>query len=232
MATRIEPFRDYSEHEVINLYALDTAGVSSATLRSWKAGAAGGVNDAGVAVSVKAGAELPGELPSTAALKTGANDALRNYLGASGQPHVGYNAYPIAEMSVEAATAAGLPALGLTLNQTLAYDENEENLLRYPVKKDELQCVLPGQVVPVLTRGLVLLNASAFNDNIDEGFGPDGVAGGGDDVDAVAGAAEYPDVGDLLAIGKDGFLKKAANGTLGVCIATAPGGKYLCKVSF
>jgi hypothetical protein len=202
MAIRLEPYRDYSEHEVINLFSLDTGG---ATLSSWKAGGTGDF-DAGVVVAAK-DADLPGDLPSASALKT--SGALRDYLGASGQPHVGYNAYPIVEMTCEPATAS---PIGITLRQTLAYDENGENLLRYPLKKDELQAVLPGQAVPVLSRGLVLLGVAAFD--------------------------AAPSVGDKLALGAAGKLAADAAGTLGQVIAKgvatddAAKTKFLCKVSF
>jgi hypothetical protein len=202
MANRIEPYRDYSEHEVINLFSLDT---DSQTLSSWKAGETGRF-DAGVVVAAK-DAILPGDLPSASALKT--SGSLRDYLGASGQPHVGYNAYPIVEMTCEPATAA---PIGITLRQTLAYDENGENLLRYPLKKDELQAVLPGQAVPILTRGLVLLGLAAFD--------------------------AAPAVGDKLGLGGAGLLATDANGALGQVIATgvatddAAKTKFLCKVSF
>ena len=110
-------------------------------------------------------------------------------------------------------------AIGITLKQTLAYDENDENLLRYPLKKDELQCVTPGQAVPILTRGLVLLNTSAFE--------TDPAAG---DVITVAGTA-----------GSEGLLDKddaSGNQVVGRCLATgsSDGGtttdKFLCKLSF
>lgn len=205
MAIRLEPYRDYSEHEVINLFSLDT---TNATLTDWKAGGSDDF-DAGVVVAAK-DANLPGDLPSTNALKT--TGALRDYLGASGQPHVGYNAYPIVEMTCEPATAA---PIGITLRQTLAYDENGENLLRYPLKKDELQAVLPGQAVPILTRGLVLLNEDAFD--------------GGGGLDAT-------NVGDTIGLGTAGKLDVGASG-LGSIVAfgaaTDSGKKkFLCKVSF
>jgi hypothetical protein len=203
MATRLEPYRDYSEHEVINLFSLVVPDSASFNLTSWSAGAAaGGDNDAGVVVKA-VDAELPGDLPSKAALKV--TGKLRNYLGASGQPHVGFNAYPVVEMTMEPADEK---PIGITLKQTLAYDENGENLLRYPLKKDELQAVLPGQAAPILVRGLVLLGGSAFD--------------GGN-----------PTPGQGLAIGDTaGTLKGDDAGTLGKCIATAPGGKFLCKVDF
>jgi hypothetical protein len=153
MAIRLEPYRDYSEHEVINLFSLDTTG---ATLTDWKAGGTGDF-DAGVVV------------------------------------------------------AAAAP-IGITLRQSLAYDENGESLLRYPVKKDELQAVLPGHAVPILTRGLVLLGVAAFD--------------------------AAPSVGDKLALGGAGKLAADAAGTLGQVIAKgvatddATKTKFLCKVSF
>lgn len=207
MATRIEPYRDYSEHEVINLFSLDTSSVTSADLAGWKAGATGGVYDAGVVVKAVS-AVLPGDLPSADALKV--TGALRDYLGAKGQPHVGFNAYPVVEMTMGAAGAGeDVEALGITLKQTLAFDENGESLLRYPLKKDELQAVLPGQASPILTRGLVLLNASAFD--------------------------TAPTVGQGLECAANGKLSGSASGTLGKCVAvndaSAPT-KYLCKVSF
>jgi len=211
MANRIEPFRDYSEHEVVNLFALDVA--SGDDLKTWKPGNSSAAKyDQGVVVSAKLAA-LPGDLPSSAALKR--SGALRDYLGAKGQPNVGFNAYPICEMSMEPAAGGVLP-LGLTLKQTLAYDENDENLLRYPLKKDELQAVLPGHAVPVLTRGLVLMSASAF-------------------------AAEVPVVGGKVSVirGGLGLLDDGTNGDVdvGKCIAIGEATdtsakKYLCKLSF
>jgi hypothetical protein len=211
MANRIEPFRDYSEHEVVNLFALDVAGADD--LKTWKPGNSSAAKyDQGVVVSAKS-ASLPGELPSTDALKT--TGALRDYLGAKDQPHVGYNAYPVCEMTIEPAAAGELP-LGLTLKQTLAYDENDENLLRYPLKKDELQAVLPGHAVPVLTRGLVLMGASAFSADVPVVGGKVSVIRGGlgllDD-----GTAGDVDVGKCIAIGE---------------ASDTSAKKYLCKISF
>jgi len=91
-------------------------------------------------------------------------------------------------------------------------------LLRYPLKKDELQAVLPGQAVPILTRGLVLLNAGAIDGTIT--------------------------VGDSLSVGgagKAGKFVKATTGTVvGEVIGVGPTvdstanarGVYLCRISF
>ena len=127
------------------------------------------------------------------------------------------------EMTVAAANSGATGAdeqgspLGLTLKQTLAYDENDENLLRYPVKKDELQAVLPGHAVPILTRGLVLLKSTAFKTDSAPNVGDFLV------MSDTAGKLEgLADPGASVEVGK----------ILGKCIATDGGSKRLCKVSF
>lgn len=216
MATRLEPYRDYSEHDVINLFSLEVGDAED--LAGWQP-AESGKFDAGVIVAVSNG-KLPGDLPGFSdQTSAGANTTLRKYLGNSGQPHVGFNAYPVVETTVKPAeTGTTNKAIGITLRQTLAYDENNENLLRYPLKKDELQAVLPGQAVPVLTRGLVLLNAGAIDGTIT--------------------------VGDSLSVGgsgKAGKFVKATTGTVvGEVIGVGPTvgnsandrGVYLCRISF
>ena len=200
MAKRILPYRDYSEHEVVNLFALDTAGLTLANCKE----AGSGDWDSGVVVKVNAG-ELPGDVPSK--MDSASGDKLRDYLGASfSNAHIGYNVYPSNGMTVTPA-AAGEVALGITLRETLAFDENGEKMLYYKQKLDEAQGVLPGQTVPVLTRGLVLLGASAF--------------------------ASAPSVGDGLQISAtDGKLEGDAAGTLGTVVAKSGSDKFLCKISF
>lgn len=200
MAKRILPYRDYSEHEVVNLFALDTAGLTLSSCVE----AGSGDWDSGVVVKVNAG-ELPGDVPGK--LDSASGDKLRDYLGASfSSAHIGFNAYPSNGMTVTPA-AAGEVALGITLRETLAFDENGEKLLYYKQKLEEAQAVLPGQTVPVLTRGMVLLGSSAF--------------------------ASAPSVGDKLQIsGTDGKLEGDASGTLGQVIAKSGTDKFLCKVSF
>lgn len=210
MAKRILPYRDYSEHDVVNLFSLD---VSSATLSGFVANSSGDF-DAGVVVQVAAGA-LPGDAPST--LSTSGN--LRDYLGASfSGSHVGFNAYPSNGMTIAPADAdTADKALGITLRETLAFDENGEKMLYYKQKLDEAQGVLPGQTVPVLTKGMVLLTVAAFesapslNDNLV--------------ISSVAGK--------LAAAGTSG----AGTAVVGKVIATGTdtsdsSAKFLCKISF
>lgn len=207
MAKRILPYRDYSEHDVVNLFALDVTGE---TLADFKSNGTGDF-DAGVVVSVSAGA-LPGEVSE---LRATTPDNLRDYLGASfSGAHIGFNGYPAnTGMTVAPANGSGR-ALGITLRETLAFDENGEKMISYKQKLDEAQGVLPGQTVPVLTKGLVLLSGSAFS--------------------------SAPALGDDLEVSSTaGKLKKASSGTVvGSVLAIgeesddSSSKKYLCKVSF
>lgn len=206
MAKRILPYRDYSEHDVVNLFALEVG--SGDSLSGWVE-ASSGKWDSGVVISVSAGA-LPGEVSE---LRASTPDNLRDYLGASFDgSHIGFNGYPANGMTVAPATA-GSRGLGITLRETLAFDENGEKLLYYKQKLDESQAVLPGQAVPVLTRGLVLLSAGAI----------DGTPSVGDDLEVVTGGklgtkSSGVAVGSVIAIGEESNDSSAK--------------KYLCKVSF
>ena len=77
-------------------------------------------------------------------------------------PHVGRNTYPQNPLTVDVVDAVTDPCLGVTLRQTATHDENGEKLQYNPIKKDELYAVLPGETVPVLSRGMVTLTDSAI----------------------------------------------------------------------
>ena len=205
MAKRILPYRDYSEHDVLNLFSLDTS-AEAAGFAGWTE-AASGDHDSGVVVKVKTG-ELPGDLPGGLS-EHASGDELRKYLGASPtSAHIGYNAYPYNGMTVEPA-GVGDVAVGITLRETLAYDENGEKLLYYKQKLDEAQAVLPGQTVPVLTRGLVLLDSNAVT---------------GD-----------PALGAQLEVAVDGTLvadTSVGNTLVATVVAKSGSDKFLCKISF
>ena len=53
--------------------------------------------------------------------------------------------------------------IGMTLFQTAKNDENGEKLLYNPQKQEELQAMLPGQAVPIATKGIFTLSSSAFD---------------------------------------------------------------------
>lgn len=144
MSLRLYPFRQYSEHDVINLFANDTVDSTPST---------NGNGSAGVFVKVSAGnLDLD---PITYAT----NDTV---LGKTDYPFLGAAQYPSVPLTFTAATA-GSPVLGITLNQTLLTDENGEKLLYNPVKRAELQSVLSGQAVPVATRGIFTLADTAID---------------------------------------------------------------------
>jgi hypothetical protein len=180
MALRILPFRQYIEQDVINLYSLDTTGLDTALADP----SVDGGNAAGALVEVTVG-DFDKGIEYT-------NDT---YLGKTDYPHIGGNGYPkVTGMQVKPHDGTGA-ALGFTLRQTLTHDENGEKLLYYRQKLIETQAVLPGEVVPVLTRGLLTLDSSA-----------------------VDGAA--PTVGASVFAAAGGKIAAAGTVKVGTCIAT------------
>ena len=144
MALRLLPFRQYDEQDVVNLYALESGLALESTT-----GDGSGSNG----VFVKVG-EGNFDLDPIAY----GDDS---YLGKSSYPFVGGDMYPVNQLEVTPAGSGELP-LGLTLNQTAKTDENGEKLLYNSTKKEELQAVLPGQTVPVATKGIFTLSSDAF----------------------------------------------------------------------
>jgi len=142
---RILPLRDYDEHDVVNLFALNTANNKISD---------SGDGDNGVIVKVVNGAI--------------SNEAVQYvssaYLGKTDYPYVGRNQYPEVPLKVGVANS-GEAAIGITLFETAMYDENGEKLLYYRQKALENQIVLSGQAVPVLTQGTIMLNETAFHGN-------------------------------------------------------------------
>lgn len=145
MALRLLPFRQYDEQDVVNLYALTNAEALTSTTGD-------GAGSNGVFVKVADGNF------NQDVVTYGSN----SYLGKTDYPFVGGDMYPTNPLEVTAATSGDLP-LGLTLNQTAQNDENGEKLLYNTTKKEELQAVLPGQTVPVATKGIFTLSANAMD---------------------------------------------------------------------
>lgn len=149
---RILPFRQYDENDVINLFALDNTYVNESTTGS-------GNGDAGVFVKVSAG---DFNLDPVA---YGDN----SYLGKTDYPFVKAQ-YPSVQLEC-APAISGDSCLGLTLRQTAKQDENGEKLLYNPIKAEELFCVLPGQAVPVATKGVFTLTANGYSGALTVGGG-------------------------------------------------------------
>lgn len=195
MALRTLPFRQYNETDVINMFALGTGFINESVVDS-------GQGDAGVFVTVESG-----DLNTETIVY---DNAYASYLGKTNYPHVGVNQYPRVSLSLKPATS-GDNLLGLTLRQTAKFDENGEKLLYYPQKAEELMCMLPGQAVPVATRGVFALAASAFAGTVPavgSGFKlPSGVSG------KVTGCAnsDAQKVGSVLATGSRTASVSTAN---------------------
>ena len=146
MALRILPFRQYSDHDVVNLYSVIASDVNTATTDS-------GAGDAGVFVTVSDG-NFDAD-PIT--YQTNA------YLGDSSFPFLGStDMYPEVNLKITGAKGED-HCLGMTLYQTAKNDENGEKLLYNPQKQEELQAMIPGQAVPIATKGIFTLAAAAFD---------------------------------------------------------------------
>jgi len=184
MSIRLYPFRQYSEQDVVNLFASDTADALPST---------NGNGSAGVFVKVSAG-----NLDSDPI--TYADNA---YLGKTDYPFIGAAQYPSVPLQFTAATA-GDPVLGITLNQTLQTDENGEKLLYNPVKRQELQAVLSGQAVPVATRGMFTLADTAV-DWVDGSMAPNShlvISANAGKVSGLAASAVSPLTGNYSIVGR------------------------------
>lgn len=184
MALRLYPFRQYSEQDVINLFASDTADTNPST---------NGNGSAGVFVKVSAG-NLDQD-PITY--------ATNGYLGKTDYPFIGAAQYPSVPLTFTAATA-GTPVLGITLNQTVLEDENGEKLLYNPVKAAELQACLSGQAVPVASRGMFTLADTAI-DWVDANMVVNShllISANAGKVTGLAPSAVSPLTGDYSIVGK------------------------------
>jgi len=145
MGKRLLPFRQYNEHDVVNMFALEDASVNE-NITGYGAG------DAGVFVKVSAGnLDLD---PVT----YGQN----SYLGKTDYPFVGANLYPSVSLKLAPAVNTDVRPLGLTLWETAKYDENGQKLIYYPQKAAENQVLLPGQAVPVATKGIFTVTDQSF----------------------------------------------------------------------
>ena len=156
---KLLPFRQYDEKDVFNLFSLDISNASALSAlvpggldaANFKAANWSGTGVKLVANNTKMGDPEPD--------LSGRNKA---YLGAIGSADQGFALkegaiYPNASGQVEPSVADNTDFFGITLRATLAFDENDEKLLYYQEKLDELQCVLPEQPVPIATRGFFTL---------------------------------------------------------------------------
>ena len=136
MATTVNlrPFRDYDEHDVINLFAHRSNDVNKGSL---------------VALETATGWKNTNE-PTME----------EGVIGATYGNTVS-NRYAVRAKVTDA--ASGSKVIGITLWDVKETDENGEKLLYNPRKAAEMQCVISGQAVPVATRGVFLYSGATLN---------------------------------------------------------------------
>jgi hypothetical protein len=144
MAHNLRPFRDYSEHEVLNFFAYSGAAENSSVIQT-----------KGAAVKLSAEGFTVGPTSSSANQPI---DLLGN-VGAT---------FPLSQsqrfgVRPKVTLATSGDVLGLTLLDVRELDENGEKLIFNPRKAAEMNVVISGQAVPVLTRGTILYSGSAIS---------------------------------------------------------------------
>jgi hypothetical protein len=145
MAHNLRPFRNYSEHDVIGVFTYSGAAESSSVVLT--KGAVVKVEGAGF--QPYSTNDLGSPIESLGSVGASYNNVVSNRYGLTSK--------------VSLASSGSRP-LGLTLLDVRELDENGEKLVFNPRKAAEMNVVVSGQSVPVLTRGVVLysgVNATA-----------------------------------------------------------------------
>ena len=136
---RLKPFRDYDEHDVVNLFAFnDTAVHLTSDV----------VVYAGSVVKVRTGWKNTDESNTLGNAGAGYNNVVSQRYGVTAE--------------VEYCNGGDEAPLGVTLYDVREYDENGEQLKFNPQKAAELQTSISGQAVPVATKGVFLFATGAW----------------------------------------------------------------------
>lgn len=149
----LRPFRDYDEKDVINLFALDTSLLDTA-ITTWDTRV-----PAGSLVELStAGWHYDDEIFDIGTQVAAGDYSVNNVTS----DRWGVNA------KVQLCEQGQSGVLGMMLNHVALVDENGEQLKYSPRKASELETVLPWQAVPVVRRGIFLvqsdsLTAQTFN---------------------------------------------------------------------
>ena len=173
---RLKPFRDYSEHDVINLFAFGDHAVTLGTTD---------VIYAGSAVKVRSGWQNTDELSFIGNVGAGYNNTVSQRYGVSAE----------VEYTDGGADEA---ALGITLYDVREYDENGEKLAFNPRKQAELQASLTGQAVPIATRGVFLMATGAWASSPGVVFNQDVFATGNGQITTLGAKATNNRIGRTL----------------------------------
>ena len=133
MATKLHPFRQYNENDVINLFTYDGTSV-----------------DAGRLLRLDNSNQWSG-LGSDDYVDLG-SDTGNSYSNVVSTQYSLKGKLDLADL--------GERPLGINLMAMASTDENGEKLLYNPRKAAEMGVVIPGQAIPVASRGVFLYNAS------------------------------------------------------------------------
>ena len=163
---RLKPFRQHAETDVVNLFSFKDD--DGDTMDSYSALKADGAKvNKGLLVSVKNGWKNTDDPVN----KTG--------IGNPGATYSNTVSFRYGAAATVEPCASGSQPLGLTIWDVAEVDENGEKLVYHPRKAAEMQAVISGQAIPVLTKGIVL-----YSGNL--------TSGGADSV--TAGAKVYADM--------------------------------------
>lgn len=132
--TLLRPLRNHSEHEVIPYFGLDAESANKGTFVK----------------SSSAGVVFEDTAYTWAGGFTSAGDVGANY------PGITSNRYAVTAKCSIAGTGDANKVLGVLMYDVRATDENGDRLVTRPQKARELQCVVSGQAVPILSRGHLL----------------------------------------------------------------------------
>ncbi len=166
---RLLPLRDYDEHDVINMFSYNGSTAAAGTF-------------------VIAQLNDPDETDGWSAQSVGASfDGVTSFR------------YEV-KSKVIAATAGSTKynVLGVLLNDVMETDENGLLLKFNPLRKAELQAVCSGEMVPILTKGLLRLHSSAYVGTPAPGYVGVIDAGGDGKIRAInpsVGAATFSETG-------------------------------------
>jgi len=136
MAHDLRPFRDYSEHDVVNLFAYNGDSTLVKKGLAVKVAGDGFAPEAGTSPVESAGnigASFPNSLSQRFSVKSRVTIA-----------------------------GSGDAILGLTLLDIRETDENGEKLVFNPRKAAEMNVVVSGQAVPVLSKGIIFYSGDAI----------------------------------------------------------------------
>ena len=137
----LRPYRDYDEKDVINLFAISGAPIDTSILL---------LANKGTLVTIAGGGADFTQEPVQMLGNMGAFN-VNNFVAQR------YGVYPQVQIAQPQAVLAGQGAvLGMTLFDTRELDENQLPLKYNPRKAAEMEAVISGQAVPIVTRGTFL----------------------------------------------------------------------------